>query len=130
MIQKAELHCHIEGAAPPALARAQAKKYGVDTDHFIRGDAYVWEDFTSFIAAYDLVADLFRTPEDYALLAETYLLELAAANTIYSELFVSPDHGEAIGLSADAYLEGIAAGMIAAKEKTGIESRLVIICER
>lgn len=129
-ILKAELHCHIEGAASPALALEQAQKYGVDASHFIRGGAYVWEDFSSFIAAYDLVADLFRTPEDYAHLAETYLTELAAVNTIYSELFVSPDHGEAVGLPADAYLEGIAAGMLAAKEKTGIESRMVIIGER
>lgn len=129
-LPKAELHCHIEGAAPPSLALEQARKYKVDTGHFIRDGVYVWEDFTSFIAAYDLVADLFRRPEDYAHLAETYLLELAATGTIYSELFVSPDHGEAVGLSADAYLEGVAAGMIAAKEKTGIESRMVIIGER
>lgn len=129
-LPKAELHCHIEGAAPPALALEQARKYNVETGHFIRDGIYVWEDFTSFIAAYDLVADLFRTPEDYAHLAETYLLELAAENTIYSELFVSPDHGEAVGLSADAYLDGIAAGMLAAKQKTGIESRMVIIGER
>ena len=129
-LPKAELHCHIEGAAPPSLALEQARKYNVETGHFIRDGIYVWDDFTSFIAAYDLVADLFRTPEDYAHLAETYLLELAAENTIYSELFVSPDHGEAVGLSADAYLDGIAAGMSAAKEKTGIESRMVIIGER
>lgn len=129
-LPKAELHCHIEGAAAPALALEQARKYNVATGHFIRDGIYVWEDFTSFIAAYDLVADLFRTPEDYAHLAETYLLELAAESTIYSELFVSPDHGEAVGLSADSYLDGIAAGMMAAKEKTGIESRMVIIGER
>lgn len=130
LIPKAELHCHIEGAAPPTLALEQARKYNVETDHFIRNGVYVWDDFTSFIAAYDLVADLFRTPEDYAHLAETYLRELAAAGTIYSELFVSPDHGEAVGLSAGAYLEGIAAGMMAAKAGTGIESRMVIIGER
>ncbi|MCX8995679.1 adenosine deaminase [Rhizobiaceae bacterium BDR2-2] len=129
-LPKAELHCHIEGAATPALALEQARKYGVDTSRFIRGNAYMWEDFTSFIAAYDLVAGLFRTPEDYARLAETYLLELASFGTIYSELFVSPDHGEAVGLPADAYLEGLAAGMLAAREKTGIESRMTIIGER
>lgn len=127
---KAELHCHIEGAAPPSLALAQARRYNVDTSGFIRDGAYVWHDFTSFIACYDAVADLFRTAEDYADLAETYLLELAAANTIYSELFVSPDHGEAVGLSSDAYLEGVAVGINRAREKSGIEARMVIIGER
>lgn len=129
-LKKAELHCHVEGAAPPALTLAQAEKYGVETDGFIKDGAYVWNDFTSFIACYDFVASVFRTPEDYAALAEAYLLELAAENTIYSELFVSPDHGEAVGLSPDDYIGGLAAGIMFAREKTGIECRMVIIGER
>jgi len=127
---KAELHCHVEGAAPPTLVAAQADKYGIDWRPFIRDNGYVWEDFTSFIAAYDFVASVFRTEEDYAALAEAYLCELASINTIYSELFVSPDHGEAVGLSAEAYIEGLAAGILAARDKTGIECRMVIIGER
>ncbi|MBW8285116.1 MAG: adenosine deaminase [Rhizobium sp.] len=129
-LKKAELHCHVEGAAPPALTLAQAEKYGVGTDGFVKDGAYVWNDFTSFIACYDFVASVFRTPEDYAALAEAYLLELAAENTIYSELFVSPDHGEAVGLSPDDYIGGLAAGIMSAREKTGIECRMVIIGER
>ncbi|WP_454748567.1 adenosine deaminase [Ciceribacter selenitireducens] len=129
-LKKAELHCHVEGAAPPALTIAQAEKYGVETDGFVQDGAYVWNDFTSFIACYDFVASVFRTAEDYAALAEAYLLELAAANTIYSELFISPDHGEAVGLSPDDYVGGLAAGILSAREKTGIECRMVIIGER
>ncbi|WP_027487706.1 adenosine deaminase [Allorhizobium undicola] len=129
-LPKAELHCHIEGAAPPALTARQAARYGLSTEGFIRDGAYVWEDFTSFIRAYDFVASVFRTEEDYAALAHAYLSELAGMNTLYAELFVSPDHGEAVGLSAEAYIDGLAAGMMAAKEETGIESRMVIIGER
>lgn len=125
-LKKAELHCHIEGATPPELALLQAEKYGLDTSEIITDRAYVWADFTSFVKCYDSVASLFRTQEDYALLAETYLTELAEAGTIYSEIIVSPDHGNTIGLGADAYLEGLAAGMEAAKAKTGIESRMLI----
>lgn len=129
-LKKAELHCHVEGAAPPALTLAQAEKYGLPTEGFVKDGAYVWHDFTSFIACYDFVASVFRTEEDYAALAEAYLLELAQENTIYSELFVSPDHGEAVGLSPDAYIGGLAAGILAAREKSGIECRMVIIGER
>ncbi|MEI3854336.1 MULTISPECIES: adenosine deaminase [Ensifer] len=125
-LKKAELHCHIEGATPPELALAQAEKYGIDTSAIIRDRAYVWEDFTSFVKCYDAIASLFRTEEDYALLAEAYLTELAEAGTIYSEIIVSPDHGNTIGLGAHAYLEGLAAGMEAARQKTGIESRMLI----
>ncbi|WEZ84856.1 adenosine deaminase [Rhizobium sp. 32-5/1] len=125
-LKKAELHCHIEGATPPALALEQARKYGLDVTSIIQDGAYVWADFTSFVKCYDAVASLFRTEEDYALLAEAYLTELAEAGTIYSEIIVSPDHGNTIGLGADAYLRGLAAGIEAAKAKTGIEGRMLI----
>ncbi|MGV8937878.1 MAG: adenosine deaminase [Allorhizobium sp.] len=127
---KAELHCHVEGAAPPLLTLQQAEKYGVDSAHFIHDGAYVWDDFTSFITCYDLVASVFRTADDYAALTEAYLLELSAQNTIYSELFISPDHGEAVGLAPDDYIDGLARGIISAREKTGIECRMIIIGER
>lgn len=61
MALKAELHCHIEGAASPQLVIRQAAKYGKDHSHFIKDGAFVWHDFTSFLAAYDFSADLFRS---------------------------------------------------------------------
>nr|WP_119257333.1 adenosine deaminase [Shinella zoogloeoides] len=124
---KAELHCHIEGATPPALALSQARRYGIDTSAFIRDGEYTWQDFTSFVASYDATANLFRTEEDYALLAETYLTEIAGAGAIYSELIVSPDQGDAVGIGADAYIAGLAEGAERAKTKTGIETRLLIV---
>ncbi len=127
---KAEIHCHLEGAAPPSLAQAQAERYGVDTGRFLHNGRYLWRDFSEFLVAYDTVAALFRTEEDYARLTETYLADLAAINTIYSEIIVSPDHGDRIGLGADAYLAGVSAGIAAAHEKTGIEARIIVTGER
>lgn len=126
-LKKAELHCHIEGATPPALALAQARKYGIDIGGFIRDGAYLWDDFTSFVKSYDSTAMLFRTSEDYALLAEAYLTGIAADGAIYGELIVSPDHGDAVGIGADAYIEGLAQGIRAAREKTGIEARMIVV---
>ncbi|TCL72002.1 adenosine deaminase [Rhizobium sp. BK251] len=129
-LKKVELHCHLEGAAPPALTKSQALKYGVDTHDFLRDGIYVWDDFAAFLQCYDKVSEVFRTEEDYALLTETYLEELASIGTIYSELIVSPDHGDRIGLGANAYIAGVCAGIRAAKAKTGIEARLIITGER
>ena len=125
-LPKAEIHCHIEGAAAPALVLGQAEKYHADMAAFIRDNAYVWQDFTSFLAAYDAAAALFRTPEDYALLAEDYLVSIAAEGAIYAEFFTSPDHARHAGLSPEAYTEGLAEGMARAREKTGIESRQIV----
>lgn len=125
MVLKAELHCHIEGAASPALVEAQAAKYGADVSAIIRGDSYVWSDFTSFLHAYDLASRLFRDEDDYALLAESYLADLASQGAIYSEFFISTDHAVAAGLTPEAYISGLAEGMRRAREATGIESRMI-----
>ena len=127
---KAEIHCHLEGAIPPYLALSQAKNYGVDIGDLVRDGRFIWSDFSEFIVCFDKVSELFRTEADYAMLAEVYLTELAAANTIYSEIIASPHHGERIGLGADAYMAGISAGIEAAQSKTGIVSRIIATGER
>ena len=127
MLPKAELHCHIEGAAAPDLVLRQAQRYGADASPFVQNNRFVWHDFTSFLAAYDFSASLFRTPDDYALLADRYLTSLARESTIYSEFFVSPDHAEAAGLPPSDYVEGLAEGIKRANAKTGIEARMVVV---
>ncbi|AWC20688.1 Adenine deaminase [Aminobacter sp. MSH1] len=123
---KAELHCHIEGAAAPELVIRQAQKYGKDVSPFIQNGSFVWNDFTSFLAAYDFAADLFRTEEDYARLSEHYLTSLARDGAIYSEVFTSPDHAIKAGLSPKAYTDALGEGMERAKAKTGIEGRMIV----
>lgn len=130
MLPKAELHCHIEGAAPPELAVLQAGRYGVDWTPYVRDGCYVWEDFTSFLAVYDFVASLFRSEKDYVALAEHYLTSLARGGAIYSELFISPDHAERVGLSPQAYTDALAEGIARANAKTGIEARMIVTGNR
>jgi adenosine deaminase len=126
MVLKAELHCHIEGAASPELVTQQAAKYGADVSPFIKDGSFVWHDFTSFLAAYDFAADLFRTEDDYARLADHYLTSLARDGAIYSEVFTSPDHARKAGLSPAAYTNALGEGMARAKAKTGIEGRMIV----
>lgn len=123
---KAELHCHIEGAASPQLVMRQAEKYGADVSSFIRDGEFVWSDFTTFLKAYDFASSLFRTEEDYARLTEHYLSSLARDGAIYSEIFTSPDHALKAGLSPQAYTEALGEGMIRARDKTGIEGRMIV----
>ncbi len=126
MVFKAELHCHIEGAAAPELVIAQSRKYGKDVSHFIQDGSFVWDDFTSFLRAYDEAADLFRSEEDYAHLAEHYLTSIAQDGAIYSEIFSSPDHAIKAGLSPQAYTDALGEGIARARSKTGIEGRMIV----
>jgi len=123
---KAELHCHVEGAAAPDLVIKQAAKYGKDASPYIQGGSFVWHDFTSFLAAYDFSADLFRSEEDYARLADYYLSSLARDGAIYSEIFTSPDHAVKAGLSPKAYTDALGEGITRARAKTGIEGRMIV----
>ncbi len=122
----AELHCHIEGAAFPELVLAQARKYNVDISHIICSGSYIWKDFADFLKCYEVAASLFRTSEDYALLAETYLGSIAAQGAIYGEFFVSPVPPFNPDLAPEAYIEGAVEGLIRAKLKHNIEARLIM----
>lgn len=127
-VLKAELHCHIEGAAPPALVQKFAKREEVDVSSIIDAKGqYRWSDFTTFLSAYDLASSVFRRPGDYAQLSETYFRMLAAEGAIYGEIFISPDHATSAGLSYRSYVEGLAAGLERAKAETGIEGRMIAV---
>ncbi|SDT88772.1 adenosine deaminase [Stappia sp. ES.058] len=127
-LPKAELHVHIEGAAPPELVRELAERNGVDVSGIFAEDgSYDWADFTQFLAAYDSASRVFRSPQDYARLAETYLRSIAQEGAIYAELTVSPDHAAASGLSYADYVGGLAEGIGRARAATGIEARMIAV---
>ncbi len=74
MIPKAELHCHLEGSIPPALARELATRNGLELPAGLMGadGFYVWQDFLSFLSAYDRVCMTLRQP---LLLQSMYLFK-------------------------------------------------------
>lgn len=129
-ILKAEIHCHIEGAADPALVGRLARKYDIDLAGTIRNGRYVWSDFTSFLACYDRASSVFRSPEDYCLLAYDYFSRLAEQGAIYGEVFGSPDHAALMGIGYTDLTVAIAEGIEQARAETGIEGRIVMTCVR
>lgn len=135
-LPKAELHCHLEGAAYPELVKKLAKRHGASLDDIIDDKgAYIWSDFTSFLQCWDRVAAVIRTPEDYADLVEDYLLRNAQEGCLYTEFFISPDHVALMGMSYDNLLEGIIEGYERAKATSvqnsfPIEARFIVTCVR
>ena len=127
---KAEIHCHIEGAADPALVMRLAHKHGVDLNNSIKDGRYVWIDFSSFLHAYDQAAAVFREPEDYRLLAYDYFSRLAGQGAIYGEVFGSSDHAALMGISYRDLVDAIAAGIEDARQEFDIEGRIIMTCVR
>lgn len=126
MIPKAELHCHIEGAVSPALARQMAHRHNVDLGSVLEGDRYRRQNFMGFLKSYDTVANLFRERADFERLAYDHYCALADDNCLYAEIFASPAHAEAVGLSPQDYLEGLADGMARARADRQIEGRIIV----
>ena len=126
-MKKAELHVHIEGTVAPVtyLKLARRHKVPVPEGFISESGAYVWEGFAAFIAAYDVVADVCRTPEDYHDITYDYLKAAAAEGSIYTELFNSPEHAGRMGMSFADLMAGMASGIQAAKEDFGIEARII-----
>jgi adenosine deaminase len=132
VIPKAELHCHLEGSIPPALARELAARNGLALPPGLVGadGFYVWNDFLSFLDAYDLVCTTLRLPRDFADVIYSYLAGAARQGAVYVEMFCSPERPAALGISYDAWLEALESGIDRARRDFGIEGRIIIICIR
>lgn len=129
---KAELHCHLEGTAPPALVRRLADRNGVALPDglFADADNFAWTDFPGFLRAYDAASMCLRKAEDYRDITYEYLAVCAREGAIYVEMFTSPDHAAEVGMSYLDHLEGTAAGIADAERDFGIVGRIIVTCLR
>jgi adenosine deaminase len=132
MTPKAELHVHLEGAAPPALMRRIARRNGLDIPPELIGDGdrYAWTGFLHFLELYDLSVGLLRTGEDYRDLVYEYLMSCAAQGAVYVELIASPDHAAHAGLSDAEHVFALGRGIDDARLDAGIEARVLMTAVR
>jgi adenosine deaminase len=89
-----------------------------------------YTDFLHFLRTYDLAASVIRTGEDYRDITYEYLCSCARGGAIYVELTCSPDHARLVGLTDEEHMDGIAAGIDAARDDTGIEARILVSAVR
>lgn len=128
MVAKAEIHVHIEGTAEPALVHRYARQHDIDLSGVFGPDGdYSWSDFREFIACYDRASTVFRTEEALFDLAHDYACRSASAGVRYLEVFISPDHAAAAGLSYRTYVDGLDAGFAAAESAHGIITRMIVV---
>lgn len=122
-----ELHCHLEGTVKPPLAQKLAARHGMDLSHLIDEQGrYVWNDFTTFLHAYDGMSEAIRTPEDYYDITYAYYSEAAACGLRYGEVFVSPAHAERHGISYPTLIESISAAFDDVERESGAVGRIIL----
>jgi adenosine deaminase len=132
LIPKAELHCHLEGSITPALARELAARNGLALPDGLFGPdgSYVWRDFLSFLAAYDRVCGVLKTPRDFGDVIYSYLVGAAAQGAVYVEMFCSPERPKVLGIAYADWLAALADGIDRASRECGIVGRIIVVCIR
>lgn len=132
-LPKAELHVHLEGTLTPTMVHELARQHGIEVARDIfsaDGRSFQWKDFTDFHRVFDESFKVVRSKEDYQYITYTYLKTLAEQNTLYAELIVAPHHAGLNGVSYDAMLQGLVAGIDAARNDFGIEGRILMVFMR
>lgn len=128
-LPKAEVHCHLEGCVPPAMARRLAARHGVTLPAGAHtGDRYRFLDFPEGLAIYIAVSNSMQEVADFEAVTHQSLVTAAAAGVRYREFAFNPqNHPE---LTYDEMIGGIVTGARRAEAETGIVTRIVVAIDR
>jgi adenosine deaminase len=114
----------LEGAVSPALFARLREKYGVPTLDLGGTEAGQFPDLAAFLAVYGQVCSCMRDPADFRDTTYAALERAAASGARYVELFFSPAAHEPV-IDYRSMLDGIVAGMRAARADFGVIARLI-----
>lgn len=126
---KAELHIHIEGSLEPELIFRLAVRNGVPLPYpdvpSLRA-AYAFTDLQSFLDLYYAGAAVLRQPEDFFEMAMAYFERAAADGVVHAEVFFDPQTHTERGVPMAAVIEGLSRARLAARERYGLSSELIL----
>ena len=133
MVQKAELHVHLEGTAPPELIQRIAARNDITLPAPLQQAKYYfeWDDFLHFLDVYEQASGVIKQPLDYYDITYEYLKSSAAVGVIYTEMMYSPEHAErSSGLPSHEHLLAIEDAINNARRDFKIEGRIIMTCVR
>ncbi|MCH8049458.1 adenosine deaminase [Patescibacteria group bacterium] len=126
---KAELHVHLEGTMDPGTLLALARRHGlkpIAPDEESISAWYRFDGFAQFLDRYFAVLELLVDPEDFALVAQQYLLTAHDQGAVHVEFHVSAcGHIIENARPWGPIHSGIVEGCQRAEEETGITWGLI-----
>lgn len=126
---KAELHVHIEGTLEPELKFTLAERNGISLPAASAAElrsAQVYDDLTSFLAAYYEGMDVLRTAADFYDLAWAYLQRADGEGVRYAEIFFDPQAHTSRGVAFDIVIGGLRRAVLAARRELGLRAQLIM----
>ena len=132
-LPKIELHCHLDGCARPDTARAIAIRRGVPLppsveDALIAPDAC--EDLADYIRRIDFALEVMQHEEDLACIGEELVQMWAEDHVVYGEARFAPQLHLRHGLSLQQVLNAVYGGLMAGKQRHGVDFGLIVCCLR
>jgi adenosine deaminase len=132
-LPKIELHCHLDGCVRLETAKQIADHTGVAMpaslqEAMVAPDCCV--DLADYIRRFDFALELMQRQEDLFRIAEELVEQWASDNVIYGEARFAPYlHGRR-GLTPQAAVEAVHAGLKAGERKFGVRTGLIVCCLR
>ena len=129
-LPKAELHVHLEGSVPPALALELAARHGIELPGAEGGvaglrAAYRFRSFRDFIGLYVAISSCLVDAADFELLVWGVGRELQTQGVHYAEMTFTPMTHVARGVDAAAMLDGLQRGRVAVESDLGVRIAFV-----
>lgn len=125
-LPKAELHCHVEGAARASTIADLAARNGVDLPVADPAELFRFTDLNQFLEIYDVVCRSLVTADDFHRIAYEACEDGVAAGVRYREMFFSPGFVLKLGVPIATVWAGLAAGVTDANADLDITCRLIL----
>ena len=128
-LPKAELHLHIEGSFEPELMFNIAQRNNINIKYKSIEEikaAYQFDCLQDFLDIYYQGAGVLITEQDFYDLTYSYLEKCATQNVRHTEIMFDPQTHTERGVSFETVINGISKACIAAEEKLGITTLLIM----
>jgi adenosine deaminase len=129
-IPKVELHCHVEGCVRPQTVLELARKAGRALPVEDPTELYRYSSLDSFLAIFWLVQETLVEPADWERIAYESLVDAAPHGLRYREMFFTPARHLAAGQALAGIVDGLTAGIDAARADSGVDCMLIAGMDR
>lgn len=129
-LPKVELHCHVEGTMRPSTVVELATKNGIELPTNDPTQLYRYTSLDTFLEIFWLVQSVLGDREDWARLAYESVIDGAAHGLAYRETFFTPARHLDAGQDLGDIVAGLAEGLEAAEEATGVRVMLIADIDR
>lgn len=129
-LPKVELHCHVEGAMRPSTVVELADKNGVALPSRDPTELYRYTSLDTFLDVFWLVQSVLGDRDDWARLAYESVVDGAEHGLAYRETFFTPARHLDAGQDLGDIIAGLAEGLEAAEQDTGVRVMLIADIDR